>query len=87
MNNQTILQPTTKQIAVCAYLIWKKEGRPLGRDMQHWLQAEKQLQVDCVHAGGVLCRPAPVVLAVPLTTETPPASRRNKSKQRNVLGR
>lgn len=26
-----------------AYLIWETEGRPDGRDLEHWLQAEREL--------------------------------------------
>ncbi|MFA6560559.1 MAG: DUF2934 domain-containing protein [Verrucomicrobiia bacterium] len=38
--------PTPDEIAVCAFAIWEKEGRPHGRDVEHWLQAEAQLTVD-----------------------------------------
>jgi hypothetical protein len=31
------------EIARCAYLIWEGEGRPEGRAIAHWLQAEEQL--------------------------------------------
>lgn len=37
---------TPDEIAVCAFAIWEKEGRPHGRDVEHWLQAEAQLAVD-----------------------------------------
>ena len=26
-----------------AYLLWEQEGRPLGRDLEHWLKAEAEL--------------------------------------------
>ena len=32
--------------AVLAYQIWEQEGRPAGRDQDHWQQAEMQLQVE-----------------------------------------
>ena len=38
-------QPTQEDIAICAYLIWESEGRPEGRDVNDWLQAEVQLHV------------------------------------------
>ena len=38
--------PTPDEIAMCAFAIWEKEGRPHGRDVEHWLQAEAQLMVD-----------------------------------------
>jgi Protein of unknown function (DUF2934) len=36
-------EPAFEEVATCAYLIWEQEGRPAGRDMQHWLEAERQL--------------------------------------------
>ena len=27
----------------CAYLIWEREGRPGGRALEHWVQAEAEL--------------------------------------------
>lgn len=35
--------PDTDDIARLAYAIWEQEGRPLGRDQQHWLEAERLL--------------------------------------------
>jgi len=29
-----------------AYEIWEQEGRPEGRDLQHWLQAEQELSTQ-----------------------------------------
>ena len=26
-----------------AYVIWEREGRPQGRELEHWLQAESEL--------------------------------------------
>jgi hypothetical protein len=31
------------QVALIAYQIYLQEGRPQGRDLQHWLEAEAQL--------------------------------------------
>jgi hypothetical protein len=41
--------PTAEEIAFCAYLIWEKEGRPSGREKEHWLQAETQLLATSAH--------------------------------------
>jgi len=30
-----------------AYFIYLAEGRPEGRALQHWLEAEEQLEVEC----------------------------------------
>jgi hypothetical protein len=36
-------QPTQAEIAACAYLLWEQEGRPQGRELDHWLEAEQRL--------------------------------------------
>jgi hypothetical protein len=41
--------PLPDEIAYCAYLIWEKEGRPSGREREHWLQAETQLLACRAH--------------------------------------
>jgi hypothetical protein len=38
--------PTHEQIALRARRIWKEEGRPEGRDMIHWQQAEAELRQE-----------------------------------------
>lgn len=35
---------THEEIAAAAYSIWEQEGRPEGRDVEHWLQAELQIR-------------------------------------------
>ena len=42
-------QPTPEEIAVFAFLIWEKEGRPSGQLRKHWLQAEIQLLACRAH--------------------------------------
>ena len=37
-------QPTHDEIALHAYLIWEKAGRPPGHEQAYWLQAEAQLR-------------------------------------------
>jgi hypothetical protein len=37
-------EPTCEEIALCAYGIWEREGRPAGRDAEHWLLAEALLR-------------------------------------------
>jgi hypothetical protein len=39
-----VRQLTGEEIAALAYSIWEKEGRPDGRDVEHWLQAELQVR-------------------------------------------
>jgi hypothetical protein len=35
-----------ERIRVRAYQIWEQEGRPHGRDREHWHEAERQLAVE-----------------------------------------
>lgn len=49
-------EPTHDEIALCAMTIWVEEGRPQGRDLEHWLLAETRLrqalQVEAAAAAG-----------------------------------
>ncbi len=46
MNGENSPEPEMDpmDVAACAYLIWEKEGKPHGRDVEHWLQAETLLR-------------------------------------------
>lgn len=50
--NEHAVRITESEIGVAAYQMWEKAGHPPGRDLQFWLDAEKQLraaaQVACV---------------------------------------
>jgi hypothetical protein len=35
---------TQQDIGTRAYELWEKEGRPNGRDLAHWLEAERMLR-------------------------------------------
>jgi hypothetical protein len=47
--SDTRSQATKDEIEVCAYFIWEQEGKPEGRALDHWLQAELQLAVSLWH--------------------------------------
>jgi hypothetical protein len=36
-----------------AYLIWEREGRPEGREVDHWLQAEREFAQEEKDAAGL----------------------------------
>jgi hypothetical protein len=38
--------PNDDQIRERAYLIWASEGRPHGRDLDHWLRANWELEQE-----------------------------------------
>ncbi len=42
-SNSHTNEPTHEEIAQCSYLIWELEGRPQGRDQEHWFKAKSQL--------------------------------------------
>jgi hypothetical protein len=46
---ETETRPSAEEIAACAYLIWEQEGRPEGRAVEHWIQAEEQLATAHAH--------------------------------------
>jgi hypothetical protein len=60
--------PTRDDIAVLAYQLWEKNGRPAGQDVEFWLQAEQSLR-------SLIQPPAPAAPQVPRR----PAPPRRKS--------
>ena len=46
-------EPTHDDIALCAMSIWEEEGRPQGRELEHWLLAEARLRQGCKAAPDV----------------------------------
>lgn len=43
---KTVMIITYEKISKRAYKIWENEGKPSGRDSQHWLQAEAELRTE-----------------------------------------
>ena len=43
---EPIPQPSHEEIAAAAYLIWEKNGRPHGRDVEFWHQAQESLKAS-----------------------------------------
>ena len=41
--HSSISEPTEAQIQHAAYLLWIENGRPEGRDLEHWLAAKEML--------------------------------------------
>jgi hypothetical protein len=59
-------EPSQEEIAACAHQIYETEGRPQGRAMQHWLQAEAQLVAERKAQAGTM----PAKAAAPETTKS-----------------
>ncbi|MGV4858613.1 DUF2934 domain-containing protein, partial [Acetobacter senegalensis] len=60
--------PSHDEIALCAFLIWEKEGRQPGREQTYWLQAEAQLRQtrqQQAEAAAKSARPWPPSAAAP----------------------
>ena len=58
--------------AARAYAIWESEGRPHGRDTEHWLQAERELAT----ATDPPPKPSPKSRARKAAAKKPAASKR-----------
>ena len=60
-----------------AYDIWEREGRPHGRDFEHWVRAQVELSAELgvVSDGGNAAlprpRPAPAKVAAPKADRAP----------------
>jgi hypothetical protein len=46
MENTMDRHPTQHEIEQRAYAMWEQEGRPHGRNLDHWLTAEKELSAQ-----------------------------------------
>ena len=71
-NEKSYRNPTHDEIAAFAQRIYEKEGRPQGKAMDHWLQAEAQLIAERKAQAGQLPAqtPAKPAVAAPQGTQT-----------------
>ena len=68
-SDKTYQAPTHDEIADCARRIYETEGRPEGRAMEHWLQAEAQLTAERKAQAGMT--PGTKPAARPLQAKSP----------------
>jgi hypothetical protein len=54
---QYVAPDRQQQVAQIAYRIWQEEGRPRGREQEHWWRAEKAFQADKPIRGAVVDDP------------------------------
>jgi Protein of unknown function (DUF2934) len=40
------VRPTYDEIAARAFAVWEARGKPMGRDMENWREAEAQLKLE-----------------------------------------
>jgi hypothetical protein len=50
--NSTVNTSNYNRIAQRAYDIWERNGRPDGRETEHWLQAESEIRREDQQRGG-----------------------------------
>lgn len=62
-------RPTEAEIAQRAHELWQQAGRPVGRDQEHWYEAERQLATVRSNLDNPMPAPAPGERR-PLTAET-----------------
>ncbi|MGD0743868.1 MAG: DUF2934 domain-containing protein [Verrucomicrobiota bacterium] len=95
MKNQNPMQAKPGQDAIArrAYEIWKTAGCPAGRDVEHWLQAEEELQAGQRNAPrfvvslGAEPRPGTARSAAPAEPAPQPAMSEGwKTKSRVIEG-
>ena len=49
---------TDKAIRERSYLIWEREGRPQGRNLEHWLAAKAEIEAEPSMASRSRAKPA-----------------------------
>lgn len=37
---------SVEEVQLRSYMIWEREGRPMGRDQEHWFRAQAELAED-----------------------------------------
>jgi hypothetical protein len=57
-SDQTNSNVAYDEIAKVAYYLWEQAGRPDGRALEHWLEAEARMRAGC--AGAMQMRTSPV---------------------------
>lgn len=72
------------EIAKRAYRIWEGEGRPSGRDLDHWLRAEAEVEAERREAPAAAATnaqraEAAVTPAAPVKRPAPRRARRTQS--------
>jgi hypothetical protein len=51
------------EISMVAYQKWEKAGRPIGKDLRFWLEAEAQLRAPAVAARAIVTAHLPPVMS------------------------
>ena len=82
--DQGNLSFSSEEIAERAYQIFEREGRTEGRDMEHWLQAERELRAEREQpSGNRVANAASRGAAAPRADEAPRSARRLQEQQQS----
>jgi hypothetical protein len=77
---------SNEEIAARAYQIYTREGMVEGRDMEHWLQAEKELKAERQNQpGNPAAAPAAVGSSAASPSRSEPRSARQTRSQQSSL--
>ncbi|MGO8676224.1 MAG: DUF2934 domain-containing protein [Limisphaerales bacterium] len=79
------MRPAHDQIAMLAYHLWERQGRPAGMDVEHWLMAERQLLA--VQRAALELASAPRQEHQPPSLMAPPHSARTRVRPRTSTAR
>jgi hypothetical protein len=74
------MEPREERIRERAYEIWEREGKPHGRDAEHWRQAASEIDAEVAASAGAGEPPA----SAPARTVTP--TRRSRAVPRREPG-
>ncbi len=70
---ETSVRWSEDAIRLRSYLIWQKDGCPVGQEVSHWLQAKAELEAE-LRAGD--CTRAPLNVVMPRVPISVPPNRR-----------
>ncbi len=77
------MTPDHGEIAKRAYSIWEIEGRPSGKDLDHWLRAEAEVQAEVtrpIPAASTKPERVEITVAPPVKSQRPAARRTRRSQ-------
>jgi hypothetical protein len=72
------------RIRTRAYEIWEGEGCPVGREIDHWLQAVQELAEERATVGAVVARPKKAKAPASAPVAAAPAAAPAKSRSRTT---
>lgn len=72
----------TRDVETRSYFIWEREGRPQGRDWEHWFQAESEISAEAAVSRRQLPAVAPSKrkIAAEMKRKAPSSGKTSKRK-------